>query len=55
VPLDFAFVLWVGSLILSAGAVVLFLWLMREGAKGEGRTANGEGAEGISDPTKPVS
>jgi hypothetical protein len=30
VPLDFTFVLWVGSLLLSATAVVVFLVLMRE-------------------------
>jgi hypothetical protein len=35
VPLDFAFVLWVGSLVLSAIAVVVFLWLMREGRETE--------------------
>jgi hypothetical protein len=45
VPVDFTFVLWVGSLLLSAAAVVVFLWLMREGANGEGRMANGEAEE----------
>jgi hypothetical protein len=52
VPFDFAFVLWVGSLLLSAAAVVVFLWLMREGANGEGRRANGE-AEEKRDPPNP--
>ena len=32
-PLDFTFVLWVGSLLLSAAAVVVFLWLMRDGGR----------------------
>jgi hypothetical protein len=30
VPVDANFYLWVGSLCLSAAAVVLFIWLMRE-------------------------
>jgi hypothetical protein len=33
VRLDLSFVLWVGSLVLSAAAVVLFLWLMRDGGR----------------------
>jgi len=33
VRLDLSFVLWVGSLVLSACAVVLFLWLMRAGGR----------------------
>jgi hypothetical protein len=54
VPLDFTFVLWVGSLLLSAAAVVVFLWLMREEANGEGRRANGEAPKNAepSDTTK---
>jgi hypothetical protein len=39
VPLDFTFVLWVGSLLLSAAAVVVFLWLMGERGR---ETENGE-------------
>jgi len=52
VPLDFTFVLWVGSLLLSAAAVVVFLWLMRGEANGEGRMANGEATE-KRDPPNP--
>jgi hypothetical protein len=57
VPLDFTFVLWVGSLLLSAAAVVVFLLLMREGANDEGRMANGEAAEkrDSSNPSRPES
>jgi len=35
VPLDLTFVLWVGSLLLSAGLVAVFLWLMREPRDGK--------------------
>jgi len=30
VPVDFTFYVWLGSLWLSAAAVALFLWLMKE-------------------------
>jgi hypothetical protein len=39
--LDIAFTFWVGSLILSAAAVVLFLWLMRGDPEGGRRKAEG--------------
>jgi hypothetical protein len=42
VPFDFTFVLWVGSLLLSAAAVVVFLWLMREDPEGGRRDGEGE-------------
>jgi hypothetical protein len=43
VPLDFTFVLWVGSLLLSAAAVVVFLWLMRgDRESGIGNRESGE-------------
>jgi len=40
VRLDLSFVLWAGSLVLSAAAVALFLWLMRDGGR---ETENGKG------------
>jgi len=49
VRLDFDFLLWVGSLVLSGAAVVLFLWLMREP---KGARPEGEGGEpGVKPPT----
>jgi hypothetical protein len=51
--LDVTFVLWVGSLVLSAFAVALFLWLMRGRPKGEERTANGTAIGAPGDAEQP--
>jgi hypothetical protein len=50
VPLDFTFVLWVGSLLLSAAAVVVFLWLMRTEPEGERREGEGEQPDNRREP-----
>jgi hypothetical protein len=45
VPLDLTFVLWVGSLLLSAVLVGVFLWLMRDPQKASGGEPPGAGPE----------
>jgi HAMP domain-containing protein len=51
VPLDLTFVLWVGSLLLSAAAVVVFLWLMREEPS---RETEDRGRKTNEDPGRPA-